>query len=343
MISFNGAPPRHVPGYATDNYTRWAENFIRGENRPADKPWYLWLCYTAPHGPFEPAKRHEATYRDDPVETPADIYPPRPGKPGYMQKMERWIPGTDGQPHKDAPDGPRLEEEVRQYNRVVSAIDENIARLITALRVTGQLENTLVVFTADQGFAWGQHGFRHKVGPYDANLRAPLIISMPGTVPAGRVVETPVGGIDLIPTFFRFAGIDLPWRMHGRDLAPFLDATTDEVPTADDAPPVLLSYNGWTFGDDTAAIPVAGHDTHPSGVDWYVSLREGRYKYIRTLKEGEPEELYNLESDPEELFNLASAPAQQERLRRLRARTLAELRRTEAPFVDHLPATNQQQ
>lgn len=337
VISFNGGPVEPVEGYATDNYTRWAEDFIRGENRSADKPWYLWLCYTAPHAPFEPARRHEKIYADNPVETPADIYPPRPGKPGYMQKMERWVPGADGLPHKDGPDGPLLQDEIRQYNRVVSGVDENIARLISALRVTGQLENTLVVFTSDQGFAWGQHGFRHKVGPYDANLRTPLIVSMPGTVPAGRVVDTPVGGIDLIPTFFRVAGIDLPWRMHGQDLAPFLDATADHVPASKAASPVLLSYNGWTFGDDTVNVPPSGHDTHPSGVDWYVSLREGPYKYIRTLAPHEPEELYNLESDPEELFNLASAPAQQPRLRHLRALTIQELRRTEAPFVDHLP------
>jgi len=340
VISFNGAPPIPVDGYATDNYTRWAEDFIRGENRPADQPWYLWLCYTAPHAPFEPAQRHRDVYPDNPVETPADIYPPRPGKPGYMQRMERWHRGEDGLPRKDGPDGALLQEEVRQYNRVVASVDENIERLISALRVTGQLENTLVVFTSDQGFAWGQHGFRHKVGPYDANLRAPLIVSMPGTVPANRVVDTPVGAIDLIPTFFRFAGIDLPWKMHGRDLAPFLDPAREEA--SESAHPVLLSYNGWTFGDDTATIPTQGHDTHPSGVDWYVSLRDGPYKYIRTLVPNEPEELYNLESDPEELFNLALAPGQKDRLDFLRKRTIAELRRTEAPFVDRISATTTQ-
>ncbi len=337
VISFNGAPPIPVDGYATDNYTRWAEDFIRGDNRSADKPWCLWLCYTAPHAPFEPAERHLGTYLDNPVETPADIYPPRPGKPGYMQRMERWHRGKDGLPHKDSPDGVTLQDEVRLYNRTVASIDENLERLVSALRVTGQLENTLVVFTSDQGFAWGQHGFRHKVGPYDANLRAPLIISMPGTVPANRVVTTPVGAIDLVPTFFRFAGIKLPWKMHGHDLASFLNPATEKEP--EKAHPVLLSYNGWTFGDDTAAIPPTGHDTHPSGVDWYVSLRDGPYKYIRTLAPNEPEELYNLESDPEELFNLAHAPGQRDRLLHMRKQTITELRRTEAPFVDRIPAT----
>jgi arylsulfatase A-like enzyme len=333
-ISFNGAPPRHVDGYATDNYTTWAADFIKGENRPADKPWYLWLCYTAPHAPFEPATRHVGDYEGVPVSTPADIYPPRPGTPAYMQEMQRWVSGPDGLPRKGTPKGPTLQSEVRQYNQVVSAVDENIGRLIEALEDSGQLENTLVVFTSDQGFAWGQHGFRHKVGPYDANLRAPLIVSMPGTVPAGKVVESPVGGIDLIPTFFRFAGIELPWRMHGHDLAPLLADSPFEPPS----PPVLLSYNGWTFGDDTARIPEVGHDAHPSGVSWYVSLREGSHKYIRTLTAGETEELYDLDSDPEELFNLASAPAQKSRLDRMRKAVLAELRRTEAPFAEYLPA-----
>ena len=105
------------------------------------------------------------------------------------------------------------------------ALDEGIGQLMAALKETGQLENTLVVFTSDQGFAWGQHGFMHKLAPYDANIRSPFIVSMPGTLPQGAVCKTPVGGADLVPTFFRFAGIELPWEMHGHDLTPLLQAS----------------------------------------------------------------------------------------------------------------------
>jgi arylsulfatase A-like enzyme len=334
LLSINGAAPVRVPGYATDNYTRWAEEFLAGRNRPADRPWLLWLCYTAPHSPYTPAERHRADYPGATVPVPADIYPPRPGKPAYAQAIRHWVPDEAGRPRYRRSYGQPLDEGVRQYNQVVSGLDEAVGRLMATLRATGQLENTLVIFASDQGFAWGQHGFSMKVAPYDANLRAPLIFSFAGVLPAGRVVEAPVSGPDLVPTIFRFAGIPLPWRMHGHDLTPLLGDTPQER-----AAPAFLTHTGWTFGADTARVPPDGKDGHgqATGVPWYALLRQGDFKYIRTLVPGETEELYDLRRDPEELHNLARDPTHAVRLRELRQTALAELRRTEAPFVDVLP------
>lgn len=334
LLSFNGSAPTRVSGYATDNYTRWANDFIRGQNREPGKPWLLWLCYTAPHSPYTPAERHRAMYPGVTVPVPADIYPPRPGKPEYMQAIRHWVPDEAGRPRYRTPGGQPLDESVRQYNQVVSGLDEAVGRLMQTLRDTGQLENTLVVYASDQGFAWGQHGFSMKVAPYDANLRGPLIVSFAGVLPEGGVVEAPVTGPDLVPTFFRFAGLPLPWRMHGHDLTPLL-----RDPSAKRSEPAFLTHTGWTFGADTAALPPAGKDGHGlvTGVPWYALLRTGDFKYIRTLSPGNPEELYDLRHDPEELHNLAHQTEYVVRLRELRAATLSELRRTEAPFVDALP------
>ena len=113
---------------------------------------------------------------------------------------------------------------VRQYHQGVLALDEGIKRLLQALEDSGQRQNTLIVFTSDQGLAWGQHGFRGtKIAAYDSNIRSPLILSFPGRIPGGEVVEHPVGGVDLVPTFFHYAGIDQPWEMHGNDLSPLLE------------------------------------------------------------------------------------------------------------------------
>jgi arylsulfatase A-like enzyme len=86
-------------------------------------------------------------------------------------------------------------------------------------------------------------------------------------------------------------------------------------------------------------VPPDGKDGHgqATGVPWYALLRQGDFKYIRTLVPGETEELYDLRRDPEELHNLARDPTHAVRLRELRQTALAELRRTEAPFVDVLP------
>lgn len=344
LIEFNGGPPVKVPGYSTDNYTRWAEEFIRGKNRPGGKPWYLWLCYGAVHGPFTPAERHRDAYPDVTIPVPRDIYPPRPGKPAYMQLVDYWQKGPDGHPvmrgggfqaltvDTRGIHGNRLVDWVRQYHQGVLAIDEGVGRLMAALRETGQMDNTLIVFTSDQGFAWGQHGFRTKLAPYDANIRSPLIISMQGRVSAGGVCPHPVSGADLVPTFFAFAGIPLPWKMHGHDLTPLLRRPTAEWPY-----PALTALTGRRFGSDTDHIPRDPRERDINGIPWWVSLAQGHFKYIRTLVPNEIEELYDLRSDPDELHNLAGRPEFRERLRRMREQTIAELKRTGAGFADALP------
>ena len=346
LISTNGGEPELVTGYSTDNYTDWAIDFIEGNGRPAEKPWYLWLCYGAVHGPFTPAARHLRDYDAVEVPIPRDIYPPRPGKPAYAQAMEFWEPGRDGNPverqvrkrtpvgMKDFPGRP-LADWVRQYHQGVLAIDEGVGRILRTLRETGQDKNTFVVYTSDQGFAWGQHGMKSKVAPHDAAVAAPLIVRPAGEQQPGRVIETPVSGVDLPPTFFSQAGIDLPWKMHGRDLSPLLESSA-----ANWQHPAMLVHTGKAYGSTTDQIP--GKDDprlyHGPGIPWYVMLARGNFKYVRNLVEGETEELYDLQSDPGELTNLVADPNQSSRLVEMRKAAVAELRRTDAGFVDQLPA-----
>jgi arylsulfatase A-like enzyme len=346
LLSFNGGPPTLTTGYSTDNYTQWAIDFIKGQHRPADKPWYLWLCYGGVHSPFTPADRHNQDYPGAKVATPKDIYPPRAGKPEWMQKIETWAKGPNGEPvlkkeargkevgdDDSAAAGRTLSDWVRQYNQAVRALDEGIGKVLAALEATGQLKNTLVIFTADQGFAWGQHGFRHKLAPYDANLRCPLVISMPGTLPEGKICPTPVSGVDLVPTIYSVAGLKLPWAMHGHDLTPLLKKPDMNWPH-----PALMPFTSHYYGADTDTIPTdRAHLYHGGNIPWYVLLVEGRMKYIRTLVAGEPEELYDLRADPDELTNLAADPKHAATLKKLREASVKELRRTKAGFADKMP------
>lgn len=345
LIEINGGKPKLVKGYSTDNYTKWAESYIRGEHRDKKKPWYLWVCYGAVHGPFTPAKRHLNAYADIKVPAPKDIYPPRAGKPAYASKMRQWAKGKNGEPflirgaqqmatikpHKGI-HGETLTAWVRQYHQGVLAIDEGVGRLTKALEETGQLENTLIIFTSDQGFGWGQHGFRHKLAPYDATIRSPLIISRPGTLPEGKVVKSPVSGVDIAPTIFSVAGLPLPWKMHGHSLLPLL-----KNPNANWPHPVLTTLTGRNYGTDCDRVPTDPKERDLAGIPWWVSLRQGRYKYIRTLVKGEIEELYDLDADPAELVNLALDPEHRNKLAEFRAATIAELRRTGAGMVKNLP------
>jgi arylsulfatase A-like enzyme len=345
LLTFNGGETKLTPGYSTDNYTQWAVEYIQGRHRPADKPWYLWLCYGGVHSPFTPADRHKEEYPDAYVATPKDIYPPRPGKPEYMQKIEVWAKGANGEPvlkrnasrqvgdDEEAAKGRTLTSWVQQYNQAVRALDEGIGKVLAALEESGQLQNTLVIFTADQGFAWGQHGFRHKLAPYDANIRCPLIVSFPGRIPEGKVCRTPVGGVDLVPTIFSFAGLNLPWKMHGHDLTPLL-----KNPDAQWPHPTMMPFTSHYYGADTDTVPTdREHLYHGGSIPWYVMLTQGKFKYIRTLVAGEREELYDLQADPEELTNLAYDRSQTARLKQMREATVQELRRTGAKMADNLP------
>ena len=87
----------NVEGYSTDNYTRWAVDYIKGEGRDAQKPWYLWLCYGATHSPTIPASRHLGTLQNAAAEVPSDILGPRPGKPSYLDATQGWKRGSSGE------------------------------------------------------------------------------------------------------------------------------------------------------------------------------------------------------------------------------------------------------
>jgi arylsulfatase A-like enzyme len=102
---------------------------------------------------------------------------------------------------------------------------------------------------------------------------------------------------------------------------------------------MLFTHTGRRYGSDTNVIPSGAELIDTANVPWYALLRDGRYKYIRTLVEGETEEIYDLDADPEELHNLASRPENKSLLESLRAKTIAELRRTDAGFVDAMPRT----
>ncbi len=327
-MSINGAPPQPVGGYSTDNYTNYALEFLRGRAEEPDRPWHLWLCYDAVHGPFTVADRHLKEYLDTPqVPTPEDIYPPRPTKAAHMRVYGVWREADSGQP-VGIQDGRTLTAWVQQYNRAVRALDEGVGRVIDAIEVMGQLDNTLVVFTSDQGYAWGQHGFQHKFAPYDANILAPMIMRLPGLIPAGTVCETPIGGQDIPPTFLSLIGMEQPWKMHGHDLTPLLtnpDTKWDR--------PLLLENTRYCFGEDTNV----GCGEAENGIPWWISLRTGKYKYIRWLIPGEIEEMYDLEQDPEELENLALQPECHARLAQCRQEAIDQLRRTDAGMVDNLP------
>lgn len=342
ILSFDGVE-RTVDGYSTDVYTDLAVDYVKGAHRDRSRPWFLWLCYGAVHGPTTPAPRHRGVLGDVEVPIPADIFGPRPGKPAYLEATQAWARGTDGRPamrkrDKDAigfdADRPGLghAEWVRQVNECAMAVDEGVGRLLAALEESGQLADTLVVFSSDQGYALGEHGLSSKLAPYDAAIASPLILARPGSLPAGVVRREPVNSPDVTATLCRIAGVDVPWEMHGREFTGLLAAAAAAA-----RPPMLLTSTARSFGADTRMPPAGAAAFAHAGVPWWVLLRDGRHKYVRTLVAGEVEEVYDLDADPEELVNLAVDGRHAALLGRLRDAARAELVRTGAGFAASLP------
>ncbi len=335
--------------YSTDHYSQLAADFIHGKNRNAEQPWFLWVCYGAIHGPTTPAKRHLKTLQGNDAPVPKDILGPWPEKPAYLNATSAWTVGPNGRPamkNRNAGEssfdvnesGKGLEAWVQQMNECNLAVDEGVGKMMSALHASGQLTNTLVIYTADQGYALGEHGFNQKVAPYDACVASPLIISHPGSILQEKICKHPVTAPDLIELCCLTAHVEIPWKMHGRDIRPLLlDPQTKSW-----SKPMIMTHTARNYGSETDTIPTDGRLTAASNVPWYVLLRDEKYKYIRTFVENEVEEIYDLDADPEELVNLATMVTMvthRSLLVRLRTTALEELRKTDAKCVDRLPKT----
>jgi arylsulfatase A-like enzyme len=166
-----------------------------------------------------------------------------------------------------------------------------------------------------------------KIAPYDASYRSPLIVARPGRVAEAKVCRQTPNAPDLVATFFATAGVKPPDDLHGRDLTTLL-----KDPAADWPHPCLYEHTGHDFGDEVAKVLKENpKEAIYQKVPWYTAVVQDGWKYVRYLRPGVPDELYDLGSDPEELKNLIGDPKHAERLGRLRAALAAELKRTAAP------------
>ncbi|MBT3194557.1 MAG: sulfatase-like hydrolase/transferase [Verrucomicrobia bacterium] len=327
LVRTNGGERKPLGGYSTDRYTELAVDYIKGKKRD-DKPWYLWLCYGGVHGPYTPAERHNASYADAPSsEIPVDIFGPRPTKPEHLKNMTRWKRDPAGKPKG-------YDSAVKKYHRAVKSLDDGVGALLRTLEESGQLENTVVIFTSDQGFAWGQHGSKEKWLPYDSNICAPLIFSAPGRIKPGTLCKEPVNGVDIVSTIHALAGIEPEWKLHGRDLSGLL-----KKPEATLSEPMLMINTTYEYGESIIENLKAqnyGAFERRNLYAWMM-MRDGKYKYIRHFKDNVIEEFYDLERDPDELNNLAVNPEYTAKLAELRDRAVEEFRKKDGDFVDHLP------
>ena len=321
FIMIDGADQVPLEGYSTDRYTEFTIEYIE-ERAKEDKPWYMYLAYAGVHSPYTPAERHIGAYADDPpVEIPADIYGPRPGKPAHMQGSA-WKEGKDGRPNYK---GKSIDFWVKQMDEAVLSIDEGVGKIVEALERTGQLDNTIIVFTSDQGYVWGHHGLKGKIVPYSDSIRSPLIVSNPKRFPAGTVCGSPVNGADMIRTFHAWAETEpdesyLP--LPGRDITPLCrDPESADLFAEWNKIGTLMTYTRNSYDPYQVARRLKfkqwdsmKYGNHP----YYFMVLDGTYRYTLYLDNNVQDELYHVINDFDELDNLAVKPEYAEVLAQMR-------------------------
>lgn len=196
----------------------------------------------------------------------------------------------------------KYQTNMRAYYRMVSGIDRAIGRFLKELQKLGLADNTIVVYSADNGYHMGNRGFAGKWSHYEESLRVPLIICDP-RVPAarrGQVTDAPALNVDLPATFLDWAGVAIPKRYQGRSLQPIVRAG----PPAD--------WRVETFHE---------HFAVRTRIPAFEGLRNANFKYVRYFDHDNREFLHDLKNDPDELVNLADDPRHQQTLTAMRKRT----------------------
>ncbi len=179
---------------------------------------------------------------------------------------------------------------IKDYLRCIASVDENVGRLLDYLDETGLAENTIVVYTSDQGFYLGDHGWFDKRFMYEESLRMPFIVRFPGTIKPGSVSGEIAVNIDFAPTFLDYAGLPVPADMQGRSLRPILEGETPDD-WRDATYYHYYEYPAWHM------------------VKRHYGIRTKRYKLMHFYYNVDAWEFYDLEKDPGEHLNCYDDPA----------------------------------
>ncbi len=263
IVSYGNDPE----DYFTDVLSRKATDFVRRASSDS-QPFFLYLAPAAPHEPATPAERHVGAFADEKAPRPPSFDEEDVSdKPSWIQAIDRL---SDEQVSE-------IDDRYRNWLASMLAVDEMVASLVQELETAGELDNTFIFFTSDNGYHQGEHLIDYgKNTPYEEAARVPLFVRGPG-VPAESKIERLVLNTDFAPTFADLAGID--FSADGRSLAPLLRGEDPAWRSA-----VLLE--GFSGGNP------------PS----YEAVRTETHKYVE-YDNGETE-LYDLEADPYELENL---------------------------------------
>jgi arylsulfatase A-like enzyme len=315
----NGGTQRPVPGYITDNITNLSLDWLRRRDR--SRPFCLLTHHKAPHRQWLCDELHAAMYLDQDLPEPdnlQDDYRDR-AFAAYAAAMRVGVHMNQGdlqaEINRNLPE-PELrawayQRYLKAYLRVVASIDDNVGRMLDYLDAEGLTENTVVVYTSDQGFFLGDHGWFDKRFMYEESLRMPFLVRYPRGIAPGTVNTDLVANVDFAPTFLELAGLPAPREFQGRSFAPMLRGQTPPDW------PQQLYYRYWMNRGDHNVAAHYGLRTQRYKLIYYYydgmglpGTNYGDYPPEVQLEGHAPEwELFDLQADPREMRNVADDPA----------------------------------
>ena len=301
----NNGSRKKIPGYVTDIFSDFAVDFLK---RKHEKPFLLYVAHKAVHpdlqqaadgtlsdpsaGKFIPAERHKNLYANAPIPRRPNFGKSPDDKPALARKIGKLPPlgpntGTD-------------DETIRNRLRMVTAVDEGIGRMLKVLEDAKQLDHTLIIFTSDEGYFYGEHGLSvERRLAYEESARIPIAMRYPKLIQAGSAINEMVLNIDLAPTLLEIGGAKIPKEIAGRSLVPLL--LGKKIPWRKT---FLIEY--WT----DKVFP----RVEKMG---YQAVRSENWKYIHYVDLAGMNELYDLKNDPYEMTNVIRAASAQNALKYL--------------------------
>ena len=324
-------------GYVSDIITDKSLNWL-DKQRDKSKPFMLMIHHKAPHRNWQPARRHMELYKDVEIPEPSTLFDNYEGRgtPAHNQDMSiektmrmegdvklggkytthSQFKERNAYYEKHKPTGKELVKYkyqlyMKDYLRCIWAVDESVGRVLEYLKTSGLDKNTIVMYSSDQGFYMGEHGWFDKRFMYEESFRTPLIVKWPNHTKPGSVNTDLVQNLDFAETFLDLAGIAPPKEMQGDSIVPLIKGhTPSDWRTS-------LYYHYYAFPST--------HDVRK-----HEGVSEKRFKLIRFYGKGVPNgeewELYDLERDPNELNSEYSNPEYSNEVKRLK-KELQRLRR----------------
>ena len=316
-------------GYVTDIITDKALDWLENK-RDANKPFMLMIHHKAPHRTWQPAERHMEKYADIEIPEPDNLFDDYSTRTTAAHEQDMTIDKTMRMEHDlkvggryannkqygarnewfetNTPKGRNLvkwkyQTYMKDFLRCIWAVDENIGRVLQTLEDQGLADNTIVMYSSDQGFYMGEHGWFDKRFMYEESFRTPLIVRWPGRIKPGSVNTDLVQNIDFAETFLDLAGAPIPGDMQGKSLVPLLEGNTPKDWRES------LYYHYYEY---PAVHSVRRHE----------GVSNKRFKLIRfygpDVPNGEEWELFDLEKDPSEMNNTYNNPENAGKIKELK-------------------------